>query len=131
MSRRTEKVAAALQRGLQDLLSRGLQDPRVRGLITITKVGVSEDLATAVVWVSVLPAEEESLTLHGLRAAGGFIRRRLGDLVPMRKLPALEFQIDSSIKREAEVLAALDRVRREREEREQGGVAPEAEGQGS
>jgi ribosome-binding factor A len=131
MSRRTEKVAAAMQRGLQDLLARGLQDPRVKGLVTITRVRVTDDLTTAFVSVSVLPAEDEPLTLHGLRAAAGFIRRRLGELVPLRKLPALDFQLDHSIKREAEVLAALERVRREREEREQAEGASQPEEQGS
>lgn len=130
MSRRTDKVAAALQRALQDLLARGLQDPRVKGLITITKVRVTDDLNTAFVSVSVLPAEDEALTMHGLRAASGFIRRQVGEIVPMRKLPALDFQADHSIKREAEVLAALERVRREREERGEIEGASEPEEQG-
>ncbi|HZW08648.1 MAG TPA: 30S ribosome-binding factor RbfA [Phycisphaerales bacterium] len=131
MSRRTDKVAAALQRALQDLLVRGLQDPRIKGLVTVTKVRVTEDLTTAFVSVSVLPAEDEPLTLHGLRAAAAFIRRELGEVVPMRKLPALDFQLDRSIKREAEVLAALERVRREREERGEVERTPETEEQGS
>jgi ribosome-binding factor A len=118
VSRRTDKVGAAVQRGLQELLARGLQDPRVKGMITVTTVRVSDDLATAFVGVSVLPAEQESVTLHGLRAAAGFIRRRLGESLPMRRLPTLEFQLDRSIKREAEVLAALERVREERERAE-------------
>ena len=70
------------------------------------------------------PPRHESVTLHGLRAAAGFIRRQLGDALPMRKLPTLEFQLDHSIKREAEVLAALERERQEREEREQDDEGP-------
>lgn len=130
MSRRTERVASAIERALQDLLARGLNDPRVKGLVTVTKVRVSEDLAAAVVSVSVLPAEHETVTLHGLRSAAAFIRRQIGDKVEIRKLPSLEFQLDRSIKREAEVLAALDRVRQEREEKlsEAPDAPPEDEG---
>lgn len=117
MSRRTEKLASSIRRDLQAILARGLQDPRVKGLITVTGVRVTDDLATAIVSVSVLPADQQSLTMHGLRAAGGFLRRELGKTVQTRRLPALEFQLDESIKREAEVLAALDRVRTEREAR--------------
>lgn len=118
MSRRAEKLASTIQRDLQALLVRGLQDPRVKGLITVTGVRVTEDLATAIVSVSVLPADQQSLTMHGLRAAAGFLRRELGKTLQTRRLPTLQFQLDESIKREAEVLAALDRVRAERQAEE-------------
>lgn len=118
MSRRTEKLASTIRRDLQAILVRGLQDPRVKGLITVTGVRVTDDLATALVSVSILPADQQRLTMHGLRAASGFLRRELGKTVQTRRLPALEFQLDESIKREAEVLAALDRVRAERESRD-------------
>lgn len=116
MSRRTEQLASTIQFQLQMLLARGLSDPRVKGLITITEVRVTEDLTTAFVSVSVLPAEQQTLTMHGLRAAAAFLRRELGDKIAIRKLPTLSFQFDESIKREAEVLAALARVRAERGE---------------
>ena len=115
MSRRTERIASTMQRQLQALIARGLQDPRIKGMITIMSVRVTEDLETAVVSVSIFPAERESATIHGLRAAGGYLRRELGKTVQIKKLPQLRFEIDRSIKREAGVLAALDRVRAERE----------------
>ena len=118
MSRRTEKLGATIQRQLQAQLARGLSDPRVKGLITVTGVRVTDDLATAIVSVSVLPADQQKLTMHGLRAAAGFLRKGLGKHVQTRRLPTLQFELDESLKREAEVLAALDRVRAEREQAE-------------
>ena len=118
MSKRTEMIAATIARQLQERLARGLQDPRIRGLITVTKVRGTDDLATAFVSVSVLPAEQQALTMHGLKAAAGHLRRELGKTIEIRRLPMLSFQLDESIKREAEVLAALARVRAEREARE-------------
>lgn len=114
MSRHTEQLASTIQRDLQTLLVRGLQDPRVKGLITLTGVRVTDDLTAAIVTVSVLPAEQQDLTMHGLRAAAGYLRRELGKTVQTRRLPALQFKLDESIKRGAEVRAALDRVRDER-----------------
>jgi ribosome-binding factor A len=108
-------MASTIQKQLQGLLAKGLQDPRIQGLVTVTDVRVTEDLATATVSVSVLPAEKGSATIHGLRAASGFLRRELGKHVEARRLPALRFELDESIKREAAVLAALGRVRAERE----------------
>lgn len=128
MSRRTERIASTMQRQLQTLLARGLNDPRIKGLITITSVRVTEDLATAIVNVSVFPKERESATIHGLRDAGGFLRRELGKAIAIKKLPQLRFEVDDSIKREAEVLAALERVRAEREA---AGEEPEESGEDS
>ncbi len=111
-------IAATIDRQLQSLLARGLQDPRIQGLITITKVRVTDDLTTAFISVSVLPIEKQALTMHGLKAAAGHIRRELGKTVAIRRLPMLSFQLDESLKRQAEVLEALGRVRDEREARE-------------
>lgn len=130
MSRRTARIASTMQRQLQGLLARGLRDPRVQGMITVTDVRVTDDLATAVVSVSVYPAEKQSLTMHGLKASAGYLRRKLGDMMSIRRLPELRFELDESVKREAEVLAALERVRAEREAKEGresvGGEEPEA-----
>jgi ribosome-binding factor A len=109
-----------MQRHLQAVIARGLQDPRIKGLITVTSVRVTEDLATAIVSVSVYPSERQSATIHGLRAAAGYLRRELGNHIEIKKLPQLRFEIDDSVKREAEVLAALEQVRQEREQRETG-----------
>lgn len=118
MSRRTERIASTIQRQLQTVLARGLRDPRIKGMITLTHVRVAEDLTTAVISVSVYPQAGESATIHGLRAASGFLRRELAKSMAIKKLPQLRFELDSSVKREAGVLAALDRVRAEREARE-------------
>ena len=117
MSRRTSRVASTIQRSLQTLLSRGLNDPRVHGLITITKVKVTEDMTRAVISISVLPPEHQDLTLHGLRSASKYLRREVGNLMSIRRLPAFSFELDHAIKREIEVLKALERVRQERIDR--------------
>jgi ribosome-binding factor A len=117
MTRHQEQVDAVVHRGIQKILGRGLNDPRVRGLVTVTKVSVSPDSSEARVWCSVLPAKNAASALHGLRAAAGWIGRRLGDEVRMRRVPRLRFVLDESIKNEARVLGAIkDAVRREDQE---------------
>lgn len=107
MGHRHEQMAASIHRGLQELVARGFQDPRISGLITITSVKVSPDLHHASVMVSVLPAEKQQLTLHGLKSASRFIRRELGELVNTRQLPELNFKSDESLKKEAAVLEQI------------------------
>lgn len=113
MPRRTEQFAATLQRSIQAILARGLHDPRIRGLITVTAVTVSADRRSAQVFVSVLPQQCESTTMHGLRAATGHIRHQLARDLPVRRVPELQFRIDPGPKRHAAILAAIARAAQE------------------
>lgn len=110
-----EQTASALRRAVQEVLARGLNDPRVRGLISVTSVKVSDDGATATVNVSIMPAEHEKLTMQGLRAAAGHIRSQISKSVRMRRMPKIVFEPDESIKREAAVLAAIRKANPEQE----------------
>jgi ribosome-binding factor A len=118
MSQRSQRISALLRESIQKVISKGLQDPRVRGLITVTKVTTADDLSQATVYVSVMPAEHADLTMHGLKAAAGHIRRQAGTKLSLSKLPQLIFKLDTTTIRQAGVLDAIAKVAREREERE-------------
>ena len=122
MSVHGSQVASVIQRAMQRILARGLSDPRVRGLISVTDVKVSDDGAHATILVSVLPEHHAELTLHGLRHAAGHIRTLLGREVQVRRLPRLAFRLDKSIKKQAEVLTALATAR----QRSGAAAAPES-----
>lgn len=110
MSHRPLQVAATLQRAVQTVLTRGLSDPRVRGLITVTRVEVADDLRDATVYISVRPEEQEALTMHGLKSAAVHIRRHAGELIEMRSLPRLHFKTDRAVKAQASVIAAINKA---------------------
>jgi ribosome-binding factor A len=118
MSRRSEQVAAEIHRGVQAAIDRGLQDPRVSGMVTVTAVEVTEDLKTAHLRVSVLPADRQELTLHGLRAAAPHLRHLMGDQIRIRQMPELVFRLDSSLKKQAAVMDAIARATAERQKKE-------------
>ncbi len=116
MSRRAEQMSSVIHRACQSVLSAGFGDPRLDGLmLTITSVKVTADLRTAVISVSVLPAEKERRAIAGLKAAAKHVRRQVGDLVSVHQLPEFVFKVDKAAKRQAEVLEALARVRAESE----------------
>lgn len=106
-SDRPAQVAGEIRRALQAELSRGLNDPRVQGLVSITEVTLTPDLSEARVQVSVLPEDRASLTLSGLRAAAGFLRRRVMDETRIARVPRLEFALDERLKRQAALDAVL------------------------
>ena len=101
---------------MQDILSRGLNDPRVRGLVSVTKVDVSPDYAEAIVWCSVLPEEHGALSIKGIEHAAAWIRRTAASRVSLRRMPRLSFRLDNSLKKQAEVLSAINEGRRRDEE---------------
>ena len=107
MANRVEQISSTIQRAVQTVISRGLNDPRVRGLVSVTKVLVNDDLSEATVFISVMPAERGPLTMHGLRAATKRIRRDVGGVIRLRRVPRLSFRLDDSIKRQSELEQSL------------------------
>ena len=96
---RLRRVADQIQRELSDLLRTELKDPRV-GMITLTEVEVSPDLAYAKVFFTTL-ADAESLSRieTGLDRAAGFLRVQLGKRLRLRVTPEIRFTHDPSVER--------------------------------
>lgn len=106
MKRRAQQISSTLQRELQGRMSKGFNDPRIRGLITITKVEITEDLKNAKAYISVMPAERAELTMHGIKAASGRIRRDVMDRLHLKEMPTLGFVYDHGM-REQQVITEL------------------------
>ncbi|MDP7009101.1 MAG: 30S ribosome-binding factor RbfA [Phycisphaerales bacterium] len=117
MTQRTEQVAATLKRAIQDVIVRGLSDPRIKGLITVTRIDVSPDLADATVFCTITPSEHEELSLHGLSSASRWVRRKAADHIRIRRMPKLHFKLDKKLRREQDVMASIEQARIEDEKR--------------
>lgn len=111
MTRRQEQLASVLREGIQEVLSRGLNDPRVSGLITVVSVELSPDLEYATARISILPEDRQTLAFHGIKAAAAHIRREVGNRINGRKLPQFQFELDTSFKRQAKVIEALEKAK--------------------
>lgn len=131
MNPRHDRLTSSIEKGVQQVLARGLQDPRVRGLITVTKVEITPDSKQATIGISVLPAEHQTLTVHGLRSAARHIRREVAELIRTRTMPEFRFIEDDSLKKQAEVLGELAKVREELDQKdaEAGASADQSEGE--
>jgi len=116
VSRRTERVSEEVRAELARLLREEVSDPRV-GLVTLTRVEVSPDLGSArVLWSSVSAggadeAEEARRTAQGLESAAPFLRRRLAEALPLRRVPELHFRHDPSLAKGSETLRLLQELR--------------------
>ena len=97
-SRRIAKVAEALRESISMTVLFGLKDPRVKN-VTVLRTEVSPDLKAARVYVSVMGDEKtQSLAMHGLRSARGFIQSQIAERLELRYTPILSFVLDPGIK---------------------------------
>ncbi len=95
--KRADKVGELIQEEISLLLLRRIKDPRI-GLVTLTRVMVTDDLRTARVFYSVIGGEQEKEnSREGLKSATGFIRRELGRRLRLRYTPELIFTFDDSL----------------------------------
>ena len=110
---RPQRVGEQIQRELAMLIQRELKDPRV-GMVTVSAVEVSRDLAYATVFVTFLgkdePEEIES-SLKALQHASGFLRSQLGRIIRMRLTPHLTFKYDESLVRGRELSSLIEEAR--------------------
>jgi ribosome-binding factor A len=106
------RLAEALREEIDTIVEGELADPRI-GLATVTSVELAPDGRSARVLVVVHGSNEEGeLSMEGLTAAVGFIRRELAERLHLRRAPELHFILDRSDKFNARVNELLKRTRK-------------------
>ena len=95
---RTSRVSQQVQKELARILQQEVKDPRI-GMVTISGVDITRDLAYAKVFVTFLTIGEQTNeeSLEGLNAASGYIRRLLGKAMRLRIVPEVRFCFDETL----------------------------------
>jgi ribosome-binding factor A len=91
---RIHRVAEQMRRELADLLQFEVKDPRI-GMVTITEVEVTGDMAHAKIFYSAAKASDA--VQKGLEKSSGFLRTQLAKRMLLRTVPQLHFVYDASI----------------------------------
>jgi|TARA_B110000438_G_C15820364_1_gene654091 ribosome-binding factor A len=127
MSSRAQRVADQMQREIATLIQMEVNDPRV-GMVSITAVDVSKDLAYANIYVTVLnslsnngesdfdtlsePGDLDKLevaeNIKALNKAAGFLRSLLAKRLSLRVVPKLKFHYDASVERGQQLSKLID-----------------------
>lgn len=102
---RSHRVAEQIQRELADLLQFEVKDPRV-GMVTVTEVEVTGDMAHAKIYYSAKAGTAELQT--GLEKSSGFLRTQLAKRMLLRTVPQLHFVYDASIDRGMKISRLID-----------------------
>lgn len=103
---RVARVAESIRRELAPLLQAFAADRRL-GLISITAVDVSRDLAVARVWVTQLGGDDQSSLLAALAEERARCRRHLARRLRLRSVPRIEFRFDPSVVQAVRVSSLL------------------------
>ena len=103
-----DRITSDIRIALSELF-RDLKDPRISSLLSIVKINVSGDLSYATVYVSAIEGKEATVqSVKGLKNAGGYLRRELGNRLSLRKVPELRFVADDSIEKSAQISRIID-----------------------
>ena len=114
---RQEKLGELIVVEVSDLLRTRVKDPRV-GFASVTHVEVSGDIRHAKIFVSVMGNEEEQKeTMKALRHASGFLRHELAGRLTLRYMPELDFRLDKSIEKGAQVLNLIHQFELEEQQK--------------
>ena len=109
-SKRIARLNEQLKREIAELVRTDVRDPRV-GLVSVTAVQVATDLGSARVYVRVLGGDRERAeSLEGLVAAAPFLRRALGQILHIRRIPELRFEEDRTMEHARRIEQILSEV---------------------
>lgn len=130
VSPRVQKVADQLQRELAMLIQLEVSDPRV-GMVSVTGVKLSRDLAYADVYVTVMGSVdgvsglapgvqlketgaldklEIEESIKALNSAAGYLRTLIAKRMALRIVPRLTFHYDESVTRGQYLSSLIDRA---------------------
>ena len=107
-----ERIAEQLKSEIARVMCEEVTDPRI-GMVTLTRVDCAPDLSNALVfWSSIEADSEEALASieDGLDSAAAFVRRRIAQVLPLRRTPRLEFRFDPSLEQGARILSLLREI---------------------
>lgn len=97
--KRSDRVAQELKKEVAMILQREVKDPRI-GMVTVSDVEVSRDLAYAKIFVTFLfDNDQEAINqgMKGLEKASPYIRSLVGKAMRLRIVPELRFIYDESL----------------------------------
>ena len=106
---RLGRIDEELKKEISNIINYELQNPKITGLISVTKVKITQNLKYAKVYVSILNSKNVNETFANLKKSSGFIRTEIAKRINLRITPELVFVLDDSM----EYGAKIDQILRE------------------
>ncbi len=105
-----KRLNQIIMKDISDIIQFDLKDPDV-GFVTITGVKVSHDHSYATVFTTFLGKQERAAAgLKALNRAKGFIRSELSQRLDIRRVPELNFEIDTAMENGRHIDEIIDEI---------------------
>jgi ribosome-binding factor A len=108
VSNRLDRIGDVVKQELARLIQSELRDPRL-GMVSVTEVKVSKDLAHATAYVTTLGSDEKA-AVDVLNKASGLLRTMLAKNLQLRTTPKLRFHFDEVVSRGRDLSALIDKA---------------------
>jgi len=112
---RLEGIGKEMMRVISKVLLEEVKNPKIKGLVSVTEVNVTEDLKFADTYFSILPPlntdekqyENEEI-LEALNEIKGFLRKRVAEEVDIRFTPEIRVKLDNSMENAMKITKLLN-----------------------
>ena len=103
-----------MTRIISNALFMEVKNPKISGMVSVTKIEVTQDLRYADVYFSVLSVGEnkvdEQVVLEGLNEVRKFLRKRVAEETNLRYVPEIRVHLDDTVARAIKISNLIDKV---------------------
>jgi ribosome-binding factor A len=111
--KRADRVSELLKHELSEIILKEAKDPGI-GEVTITRIKVSDDLRSAMVYFGVLDRTTEADQVEeGLQRASSYMHRLLGKRLRLKHIPRLTFVFDRNLDYSFKISKILSEIEEE------------------
>lgn len=117
---RLASIEKEVLRVVSTALFEDVKNPKVKGMVSLTKVKVTEDLKFADLYFTILSMEgaqvNKARVEEGLNEIRGFLRKRVSEELDLRFIPEMRIKIDDSIEYAVKISKILDDIKKQQGE---------------
>ena len=117
---RLASIEKEILRVVSTALFEDVKNPKVKGMVSLSKVRVTEDLKFADLYFTILSMEGAKVNKvkveEGLNEIRGFLRKRVSEELDLRFIPEMRIKIDDSIEYAVKMSKLLDELKKQQGE---------------
>ena len=107
-------IEKEMARVISKVLMEEVKNPKVKGLVSVTNINVTEDLRFADVDFSIMGQENINTdeVIEGLNQIKGFLRKRVAEEIEIRYIPEIRVKLDTSIEHAIKISKLLNDLKK-------------------
>ncbi len=111
---RLQGIEKQMTRIISNALFMEIKNPKIQGMVSITKIDITNDLRYADAFFSVLSVGDnyvdKNVVLEGLEEVRKFLRKRVAEETNLRYVPEIRVHLDDTVERAIRISNLIDKV---------------------